>query len=375
MPPFVAVPRQRSLDFNTSQIQLELRAQWLHPSEAFSVLLILGGDVVGRALAQFSGSGIAPVTFSFGWVAYSISALVSAFGENRLMPQEPDYKCKVINGLSGYARENSSWILGRMVRDFDHWSHFATRKKTQEILETRWKELLEKKGVVAGVVTNDWIYWSGVMSMAVQLVIAAIPLGLFGDWGIMMITIAGNALAVATGLLPQWRKEKWACRRAARDPYILTRGNGAQHALVVLGNQRGFNLEDLASGRSNIDVVGGTTTTTRILLLILSALWIVLLITAAGLKTNTWFLLAVGGLGIVQNIFMVGLPRRPENFGIPLEYLNVYGEPKVMKTLLAVERDYPGLGRSMREEFFPGDLRPGEIQQWKELEEREELAL
>ncbi|KAL1885310.1 hypothetical protein Plec18167_001967 [Paecilomyces lecythidis] len=308
------------------------------------------------------------------------------------MPQEPDYKCKVINGTSGYARDNSSWILGRMVRDFDNWCHSDTRKKTQDILETRWNDMKKKDPsvdrplraglvvtiyqpsttVAAGVVKKDWIYWSGVITMVVQLAIAAIPLGLFGDWGIIMVTIAGNALAIATGLLPQWKKEKWACRRDAKDPYILTRGNGAQHAVVVLGNKRGFNLEDLAAGRSNIEVKPGQTT--RIALLILSALWIVLLITAAGLKANTWFLLAVGGLGIVQNVFMVGLPRKPENSGIPLEYVDVYGEAKVMQTLLAVERDYPRLGRSMREEFFPGELRPEEIQQWEELEGRDGVA-
>ncbi len=41
-------------------------AQWMNPSDVFSVLLILGGDVVGRALAQLVGSRITPVAFSFG---------------------------------------------------------------------------------------------------------------------------------------------------------------------------------------------------------------------------------------------------------------------------------------------------------------------
>ena len=44
----------------------EFSAQWKNPSDVFSVLLILGGDVVGRALAQLAGSGITPVAFSFG---------------------------------------------------------------------------------------------------------------------------------------------------------------------------------------------------------------------------------------------------------------------------------------------------------------------
>lgn len=44
----------------------EFLRQWKTPGDVFSVLLILGGDVVLRALAQLSGSGITPVAFSFG---------------------------------------------------------------------------------------------------------------------------------------------------------------------------------------------------------------------------------------------------------------------------------------------------------------------
>jgi hypothetical protein len=44
----------------------EFRDQFNHPAEVFSVLLILGGDVVARALAQLAGGRLTPVTFSFG---------------------------------------------------------------------------------------------------------------------------------------------------------------------------------------------------------------------------------------------------------------------------------------------------------------------
>ena len=44
----------------------EFLDQWTHPGGVFSVLLILGGDVVGRALAQLAGPRLTPVSFSFG---------------------------------------------------------------------------------------------------------------------------------------------------------------------------------------------------------------------------------------------------------------------------------------------------------------------
>jgi len=44
----------------------ELQKQWTTPSDVFTVLLIVGGDVVARALAQLVGSSFTPVAFSFG---------------------------------------------------------------------------------------------------------------------------------------------------------------------------------------------------------------------------------------------------------------------------------------------------------------------
>ncbi|KAN0069078.1 hypothetical protein V8E54_012707 [Elaphomyces granulatus] len=377
MPPF---PRDSASN--------EFSDQWIHPGDVFSVLLILGGDVISRALAQLTGGFLTPVAFSFGWVAYSVSALVSTVGENKLMPLDPDCKAKIINGRNGFTRENSSWILGRIVRDFGNWSKAATKNKTADVLNERWQELQKEdpkaaKPTIAGLVVtvyqpsktqpagvpqSDFVYWSGIVTAVVQLGVAAIPCGLFGDWGILMITACGIALAFTTGALRQWKKEKWACRPNAKDPYILTRGNGTQHAIAILGNKYGLNLEDLAAGQSNVDV--STNTFTRAAVLGLSIFWVLLLITAAGLKTNTWFLLAVGGIGIAQNIFVAGWQRRPENFGIHLDFMNVFGHTKVMNTLFEVEEDYPRLGRSMRDEFFPGKLRVHEMQRWEQLEEK-----
>lgn len=306
------------------------------------------------------------------------------------MPQSPDTQCKVIHGKSGYSRDNTSWILARLVRDFEHWRDPKTNSKTNELID--WKDpkgksgpevgRLRRAGLVvsiykpsadlpAGVPVRDWVYWSGMVTIVVQLGIAAIPYGLFGDWGIMMVTAIGNLLALATGALPQWKKEKWACRRKSTCSYILTRGNGAQHAIVVLGNNgRGLNLEDLAAGQSNVEASANNLT--RVALFALATMWILLLIAAAGMKENTWFLLAVGAVGIVQNVFVAGWPRNPKYFGVPLDFHEVIGEKKVMDTLFAVEAKYPHMGRAMLSEFFPGKLDPDEVKAWDVCEAKAE---
>ncbi|KAI1808934.1 hypothetical protein F4811DRAFT_6701 [Daldinia bambusicola] len=357
----------------------ELRSQWDKPNEVFSVLLILGGDVVGRALAQLAGSGLAPVTFSF---AYSVSALLSAIGENKLMPPDPDCICKVINSRNGNSRENTSWIIGRIIRDHEFWMDAKVKERTNQIRSEKMVQLgSSKKPTIAGLVvsvykpddtkqqktaTRDRVYWSGLASIALQLGISVIPLGLHGDWGVLLITAAGTCLAIATGLLPQWRREKWACRENSKDTYILTRGNGSQHAIVILGNRHGLNLEDLASGQTNVST--NATYFTCVALLILCVLWILLLITAAGVSENIWYLFASGVIGIIQNTFAAGAPRKPSNFGIHLQLEEVIGETKVMETLYATETKYPGIGGRLRDEFFPGEMRPEEIEKWKKLE-------
>jgi hypothetical protein len=99
-------------------------------------------------------------------------------------------------------------------------------------------------------------------------------------------------------------------------------------------------------------------------------LWIVLLITAAGLKVNTWYILAVGSIGMVQNIIVAGASRDPSAFGIHLEYKQSFLERKVMSTLKATEVAYPHVGRSLLETFFPGKLRDDEEAWWKEAQEK-----
>lgn len=319
-----------------------------------------------------------------GWVAYSIAALVSAVGENRLMPPDPDCRCKVIGGKTGHARDNSSWILGRIVRDIGYWTDGRVREKVNEVLEEKFVKMKKKDAgaakpliaglvvsvyepsttIPAGTVARDASFWVGLPTIALQLAVASIACGVYGDWGTLLITLSGTALSLATGLLPQWKREKWACRRGARHDYILTRGNGSQHAILVRGNGRGLNLEDLGSGQVNTVAAAGLAT--RATLGVLAALWILLLITAAGLQRQTWFLLAVGAIGILHNVYVAGAPRRPESFGVPLDFVEVLGSASVMGALQEVEVRYAGVGRAMLQEFFPGPIPEAEERWWAE---------
>lgn len=53
--------------FDPSVPSALFRDEWKNPNNyAFTILLLLGGDVVARALAQLAGGRLTPVAFSFG---------------------------------------------------------------------------------------------------------------------------------------------------------------------------------------------------------------------------------------------------------------------------------------------------------------------
>ncbi|EMD31543.1 hypothetical protein CERSUDRAFT_127282 [Gelatoporia subvermispora B] len=83
--------------------------------------MIIGGDVVQRAIAQLAGSGprpliFAPVAFSFGWVSYALSAILSAVGDGRLLP-DPEVDAILVNAHDGCTHDIKSWPLSRLIRD------------------------------------------------------------------------------------------------------------------------------------------------------------------------------------------------------------------------------------------------------------------
>lgn len=312
---------------------------------------------------------------------------------------DADTPCCIINGKNGFVRGNNSWVLGRMMRDYEYWMGNPVAEKTESLIEARWKFDQQKEaqdypseGITvprpsqAGLVVSFWkpstklphgkpghdiLHWSGLFVTVIQLGIAAIPLGLTGDWGVLLITGAASILCYFTGSLSQWKVEKWACRRLdhrSKKNFILTRGNGAQHAIAIISDGHGLDLEDLATGFANIDSPT-ITVFAQLSIIVLGILWVALLITASALLDDSWYLIAVGGVGMLQNIFVAGWKRTPAACGIPLEFIDVVGEPKVMKALMEVERRYEKLGKSMLGTFFPGDLRENEVKEWAVIAE------
>jgi hypothetical protein len=327
-----------------------------------------------------------------GWVSYAISLLYTSVSNTSLMPPGSECPTLVFTAKNGYVRANNSWVVSRLVRDFEYWADKAVHDRLGEMMRARHEYMKShaRKGTIvpmprktglcisiyepsktqqAGVPAGDLAYWSGFVVAAVQLTIAAVPIITDRDWSVMVITGVGTALAFLTGALPHWRSEKWYGRRDARNTYILTRGNGAQHAVMILGNEHGLNLEDLAAGVENLDSTA-VDRTTRTFLFMLGCSWIALLIGAAGLSQPSWYLLCVGGIGMLQNLLVAGWRRKPGAMGIHLDFRKVVGNMSTMDALLELEKEYPSAGRSLLRTFFPGPLFPDEEEKWAALKTR-----
>jgi len=257
-----------------------LEDQWRMPQEVLGLLLIVGPEIVQKALSQCAPNRL-PVAFSFGWVGYSFSAMTSLLGEGRLM-SDCDYPCKVINLASRQGRENRSFLLGRLLQSdeealrheyalvvtvHDVVDHGQEKEKQKEEMKLASHGKPTHTDVVAQSTTTSPMVQTSftrtrtdvkILSIAgmvimLQIIISAIPWILHASWRVFLITMGGTILALLTGLLPQWRAENFAARRNSNKTIAILRGNGCRHVMIVQGDkdlEASLDVEDLAASES-----------------------------------------------------------------------------------------------------------------------------
>ncbi|KAF5241795.1 hypothetical protein FANTH_9011 [Fusarium anthophilum] len=403
--------RSITIDMSTSN---NLASQWVNPSDVSTILFVLGGDVVQKAYSQATGKIYVPVCFSFGCVAYAFVALVGIIGDGRLLAP-PDYPCKVLNLKSGYLRENKNFIIGRLLRDLEaietREANIAAEDQGFDgssyalkitVFEAMWNKN-ERTEFSWG-----WIHIVGIVITLIQLTLAFIPFIVSRTWSVLLITVAGILLVQWTGLLPQWRAEKLPNRQRSDQVYAITSGNGSREVMVIRGSGNCLDLESLAASQSprngrpwekflwlsrpqegrdrDLSVIRRNTMLrkakrsdtwlfrgvpigfiiTQASCACLSVLWLLLLVnvSARGEFPDSWCLLGVGGLGMFQNAWLAAKELTPESRNIPLKRVDQVTGRKAMDCIMDFHSTY-NLGEPLRDEFFPGALRPDEEAWWK----------
>lgn len=364
------------------------RKQGTNPRGIGAVLLLAGGDVVQKAVAQLTGgenTRFTPVVFSFGWVSYAFQSLSSALGDGDFMPK-PEQSSWVVDLWSGDRRQNQSWVLGRLIRDLEVKVNEQLGK-----METRgpWSLLVTVYKIPSGGrdpknPKKDLMWSIYFFVVAVQLVIAAIPMmiGDWHDWSILLVVGVGNILSLLTASLPTMRTQKYQLesKTGSESYYALTRGNGNQHVFIILPNDVGKNgqsqetvsrlphLDHMATARHRAGL------SARLLSAGLAGLWAGLLIFVGGLDSHSWFLVGAGLLGLLHNIGVSAFPRDSYAHGIPLEPLEPESDHKfgrdpkhnVQQILRHLERRFPRAGHALKPIFIPGHEPRYDTTRWRE---------
>lgn len=144
-------------------------------------------------------------------------------------------------------------------------------------------------------------------------------------------------------------------------------------------------LDQMASGHHQADKKS------RLFSMVSAGLWLVLIILVEGLAQDIWFLVAAGTAGMVYNLCVSSFCRTPEAHGVPIvqwegsdgkfgrRFISPDGSigqrPKVIATLMELEKKFPGAGHSLRPIFFPGRLKLTENEAWNNIEFAEETIV
>ncbi|ORY59283.1 uncharacterized protein BCR38DRAFT_446146 [Pseudomassariella vexata] len=341
----------------------DLKLEWINPSVVVgTVLMVVGDKAVQAALAQTSGLLFTPVCFSFGWVTYALSALMSVYGDGRLLPP-PDYAVKVFNLDSGYYRNNSNWVIARIVRDHESWMSSQEDKSNKSIRIAIFEAKPNPQG--ANKFTYNILHVRGVVVILIQLAIAAIPAFITNgrEWGPLAVTSFGTILALAMGALPQWSAEKLPNRSGSKATFALTAGNGSRDIMIIKGQGNCIDLEEMAVSESpkkgqpwtkfprfsfirrhsfqpraketfgfprGFFITYVTTT-------VIAVLWLFVMISFAGMNEHTWALILVGAVGLFHNTMLGSMERDSKYRNLPLTPIDTITAHKVMDGLMDLE--------------------------------------
>ncbi|KAI0411710.1 hypothetical protein F5X98DRAFT_380475 [Xylaria grammica] len=125
----------------------ELRHQWANPSDILSLLLLIGGDIVQKAIAQLN----TPVN------AYPVDPRPEEDGGRAESLRIDIFRLKPPTGPD-----------------------------------------------------PDFVWWSGWFIIIVPIAIAVVPWVRFGDWGILLVTLSGSVFTISRGDVDRSREGKGA---------------------------------------------------------------------------------------------------------------------------------------------------------------------
>ena len=114
-----------------------------------------------------------------------------------------------MNCANGFARENQSWALDRLLRDYEIRHEVdSTVQPYGRLPSTSPRGRAESIRIdifeleVPSEPSIDFVWCLGWLTIVAQIIIAFLPWILYGSWGVVIVALCGNFLALLTCALP-----------------------------------------------------------------------------------------------------------------------------------------------------------------------------
>ena len=312
---------------------------------AFWCLMLVGGEIVELAFAK--SLGLSPVPFSFGWLQYLTRKFCTT-----VEGKSVSNGTMLINVKSGYTRNNQSWILNQIFKDWQQRTPPRSSLNVEifKVVKPSVYHTFPEVVAYGTVLIQLWLSVSAALDGRRSATLPLVVLAIF--FNSIINALAGN-LKDRFGVQALHGKSK---------AVILTPGNGSRHAMVITDDDGvGVDLEQLAMAvppQSNrVAKLTGTFLTGFVVAFIFS------------MAPPDRSLVRAAFVGFLYNMW---LAFQPASYGVDLDSVTTVAaeNSKVFHILIKLEEERAGAGLSLVPIFFPGELREDE-KLW--VEERKKL--
>lgn len=331
------------------------------------ILMLLGPDIIQNTFAVTTA--FAPnesPCFSFGWLAYSTSLLVSAMSESGgLLPRE-ECGVKVVDTNGNMARRGKKRKVRvwRLLRDLE------SRYDSDTIDSNIVIEVLEPT-------SQPWTpksFWAMIQNRSMstgifQFWLAGIFWYFYGDLSILLLLSTSILLLAATANLPIWSAQKHLSHTDDMEDgvYALMRDTGTPP-------QRIFIIQSIHPGifvnKDGTATYAVRHTSVPAFILISGGFLCQALLCTQLSDAAAIVLLIIMFCGTISNVATASLPREPMVDGVKLHSVDTIGGGKsVVEALREVEGRYEGFGQVLLREWFPENIRG-----WKHRNEKGNLG-
>lgn len=323
------------------------------------VLMLLGAELVQKAFAITTTTckNESPC-FGFGWLAYSLSLLVSvACGSGDLSPK-PECDVKVLDMKTGKSRSNRQFAVSRLLRDLESRSVPSNIDgkfgQDNEVVV----EILQPTGISSSCTSFANLLQSGSLITALlQFCVAGSFWYYYDDLSPLLLLSISILLIEATAGLPVWNAQITSSMAGGTrtGAYALMRDTDSppNHIYIVQSSPTA-STSTIHTPTSHPTNVSAASPCIPLTILTTGAFLSQALLYTQLSDNAAIAMLLIMFCGTMSNLVIIAMPRVPQVDGVKLRSVSVMeGEGNVVNVLKEVEARFEGYEDVLIRQFFP----------------------